>query len=199
MSIYKKLASARVMLQSENLKKSGKNKHLGFEYMELDDFLPTVNKINSEVGLTPVFSITDTGATLTIFDHETDASITFTSPVAHAKLQGNASPIQELGSQHTYMRRYKYLLAYEITEHDALDSQIGQPEPPKQQPKPTKEQPKPRLINTNESLDLLTLCSQKGTDISKLLRNYGLSNLESMTVDILKQAVAILNKKEDVA
>ena len=45
MSVYKKLQDVRVELQKTPLKKSGKNKHIGFEYFELGDFLPTVQEL----------------------------------------------------------------------------------------------------------------------------------------------------------
>ena len=127
MNIYAKLAKARVELQSKDIKKSGKNTHLKFSYMELEDFLPIINKINLEIGLLPVFTTVGEVASLTIYNTEKEnESIVFTSPTAHAKLQGGASAIQELGSQHTYMRRYLYLEAYEIVEGDSLDPSVGQ-------------------------------------------------------------------------
>jgi|18_taG_2_1085343.scaffolds.fasta_scaffold08564_2 hypothetical protein len=124
-SIYSKLADARVLLQGKELKKSGHNKHLGFKYMELDDFLPAVNEINKELKMLTTFSISVQGAILTVVDCETEKSIEFSSHIADAKLQGKPNPIQELGSLHTYMRRYMYMLAYEITEPDTLDPSTG--------------------------------------------------------------------------
>lgn len=189
MNVYKKLAGARVLLQKSPIKKSGKNPHLKFDYMELEDFLPTINTINEQIGLTPVFSINETGATLRIYDHDSDGVIEFTSPVAHAKLQGNASPIQELGSQHTYMRRYMYLLAYEICENDVLDKQVGD-----QQPK--QEQPKPQVITPEQALALITLVAEVGSDLVKVLDYYKIDSLENMTVDIYDKATKTLNIKK---
>lgn len=125
MKIYAKLAEARINLQNTELKKSGKNKHLGFQYYELQDFLPPINIINKDLGIISLFSMTDTTATLKLICSEDESIIEFNSPIAEAKLQGKPSPIQELGSQHTYMRRYMYLLAYEIVEYDAIDAGTG--------------------------------------------------------------------------
>ena len=114
------------MLQQTDIKKSGHNKNLGFKYMELDDFLPRVNEINNELKLFTMFSITSERATCTLINAEKpEEQVMFESHIAHAKLQNGAAPIQELGSQHTYMRRYLYLMVYEISENDTLDPAIG--------------------------------------------------------------------------
>jgi len=204
MNIYKKLAGARVLLQKSPIKKSGKNQHLKFDYMELDDFLPTVNAINEQIGLTSVFSLTDTTATLRIYDHDSEGMIEFTSPVAHAKLQGNASPIQELGSQHTYMRRYMYLLAYEICEHDVLDGQIGQPqqESPKSQPKQApKPQPKPEPqvmhLTPDQLSTIIDLADSKGVAHSSVAQAYKKTAIDYLTVEDYGNAILKLSTKAD--
>lgn len=131
MNIYAKLAQARVILQEAEIKKSGENKHLNFKYSELKDFLPSINVINKNLGLISIFNINEHEATLCLVDVEAEPdiknTIMFSSPVAKATLQGKPSPIQELGSQHTYMRRYLYLLAYEIAEGDSVDADLGRP------------------------------------------------------------------------
>lgn len=121
MSVYKKLAEARAKLHQTEIKKSGHNKYAGYTYFELSDFLPEINKIFYEVGLCDVISFTTETATITINDVDDLSSIDFTLPVAEAPLKG-ALPIQALGAQQTYMRRYLYLLALNITESDAIDS-----------------------------------------------------------------------------
>lgn len=121
-NVYVKLQSARVRLQAAGLKKTGENTYSHFKYFQLDDFLPTVNKIFAELGLCSVFSITGDTAVLTIVNAEdTTQAVTFTSPIAEAGIKG-ASAIQQLGGIHTYMRRYLWLMAMEITEADTVDS-----------------------------------------------------------------------------
>jgi len=121
--VYSKLQKARVLLQELPLKKSGFNSFAGFKYFELADFLPSINTIFDNLGLCSVFSISDDMATLRIFDSEFGGVIHFRSPTAEAGA-GKAPPIQALGSQHTYLRRYLMLNALEITEHDAVDATI---------------------------------------------------------------------------
>lgn len=128
--VYEKLQQARIKLQSMQLKKSGYNSYADFKYFELGDFLPSVNTIFSELNLCSVFSIHANEALLYIIDPETGGQIIFRSPLADAAT-GKAPPIQALGSQHTYLRRYLFLNALEITEHDAVDATIRKDEPKK--------------------------------------------------------------------
>ncbi len=126
--VYSKLQKARVLLQELPLKKSGFNSFAGFKYFELADFLPSINNIFDDLGLCSVFSISDDVATLRIFDSEFGGVVYFRSPIAEAGA-GKAPPIQALGSMHTYLRRYLFLNALEITEHDAVDATIKKDEP----------------------------------------------------------------------
>lgn len=119
MSIYAKLAQARVKLQKENLKKTGNNRN--FKYFELKDFLPRVNEIFDELKMCAVVRYSSELATLTIYDCEKDESIEFTSPMVQKALP-SGTEIQNLGAIQTYQRRYLYLTALEIVEDDLVDS-----------------------------------------------------------------------------
>lgn len=122
MSVYKKLAKARVMLQSIEMTKSGHNKFAGYRYFELGDFMPHINKIFDELGLFGWVTFDRAEAILTIRDADgDDPGIQITSPMAEAALKGT-HPIQNLGAVETYQRRYLWVTALEIVEHDALDS-----------------------------------------------------------------------------
>lgn len=124
MSVHKKLMDARIALQSRPLTKTGFNKFAGYSYFELGDFLPTVQNIFSEFGLCGVISFASDLATLTITDIDGGGQITITSPMAEAQLKG-CHPIQNLGAAETYTRRYLWVTAMEIVEHDALDATTG--------------------------------------------------------------------------
>lgn len=124
MSVFKKLAQARVDLQSVEMKKSGHNKFAGYNYFQLDDFLPHINNVFNKHGLCDVISIGAEYSTITIHDADSDSVIVFGTHMAEAPLKG-ALPIQQLGSQHTYIRRYLYMLALNIVEHDSIDA--GEP------------------------------------------------------------------------
>jgi hypothetical protein len=128
MTVYKKLQKARVLLNASSIKKSGKNKFAGYDYFELGDFLPTVNEIFDSVGLCGVVNFGEQ-ATLTVYDTDGDGQVTFSSPLVFAE-NAKGQAIQSLGSTHTYFRRYLWLLALELTEHDSIDS-LPQEDKPK--------------------------------------------------------------------
>lgn len=121
MSVHKKLMQARIKLQAIQMKKSGVNKFAGYEYFELADFIPHVQTIFNEIGLCGVVSYEREIAKLTITDTEDNSEIVITSPMAGASLKG-CHDIQNLGAVETYQRRYLWVTAMEILEHDALDS-----------------------------------------------------------------------------
>jgi len=121
MSVYKKLQEARVKLHSTQLNKSGENKFAKFKYFELGDFIPQVTEIFNKVGLCGVVSFTQDTAYLTVHETEGDGYITFTTPLVYASVE-KTQPIQNLGSTHTHIRRYLWLMAMEIVENDVVDS-----------------------------------------------------------------------------
>jgi hypothetical protein len=147
MKVFKKLQQARVTLLDANLKKSGKNKFAGFEYFELGDFMPTINKIFLDIGLCGVVHFTNDYAILTIYDADSEAAecIDFRSPMVFAS-NPKGQAIQDLGSTHTYLRRYLWLLAMDIVESDTVDA-LPQKETPKAAPveaqKPAKKEVDP--------------------------------------------------------
>jgi hypothetical protein len=124
MSVHKKLMQARIALQSKVLNKSGHNKFAGYKYFELGDFLPTAQEIFSELGLCGVVSYTADVATLTITDTDDGTSLAITSPMGSAALKG-CHEVQNIGAVETYQRRYLWVTAFEIVEHDALDATVG--------------------------------------------------------------------------
>ena len=138
MSVHKKLMQARIQLQGTKLSKSGKNKFAGYSYFELGDFLPTIQDIFNQIGLCGYVSFGKDLATLTITDTDGGGEITITSPMAEANLKGT-HPIQNLGAVETYNRRYLWMAAMEIVEHDILDAS-----------KPLEEKPAP-VITPNQN------------------------------------------------
>ena len=156
-SVYKKLAEARVQLLSVDMKKSGKNKFAGYEYFELGDFLPHTHRIFNDVGLLGVFSFEGSNATLTIHDTDATGSVAFVSPVVSAS-NPKGQPIQDLGSTHTYLRRYLWLMALELTEHDAVDAAPQSEKPPAERKAEKTENPNHALFveKTIEWANLLT-------------------------------------------
>jgi hypothetical protein len=135
--VHKKLMAARVRLLHTKLQKTGLNKFAGYKYFELGDFLPEIQLIFHDLGLCGVVSYDASYATLSITDTDDGTVIVIASPMAGAELKG-AHPIQNLGAVETYQRRYLWMTAMEIVEHDAIDSSTKVEEPkaePKAEPK----------------------------------------------------------------
>jgi len=128
MSVYTKLNKARMALSKRKLEKTGHNKFAGYNYFELGDFLIPTQEIFDEVGLCGVVSFTADLATLTITDTEDGSQIVLTSPMGSAALKG-CHEVQNIGAVETYQRRYLWVSAMEIVEHDALDATTGKEKP----------------------------------------------------------------------
>lgn len=142
MSVHKKLMQARLKLQATKLEKTGHNKFAGYKYFELGDFLPVVQKIFADLDLSGYVSFLPDVAVLTITDMEDGTVIYINSPMATAALKG-AHDIQNLGAVQTYLRRYLWVTAMEIVEHDVLDASLGSETPSLKPPfKPAKVEPK---------------------------------------------------------
>ena len=146
MSVHKKLMQARLTLQGMKLKKSGLNKFAGYQYFELGDFIPAVQTIFNDVGLCGVISYGKEIATLTITDTEQGTSLDVTSPMSTAALKG-CHEVQQLGAVETYIRRYLWVTAMEIVEHDALDSSEG--------PAPKKDSAAPASFRSSPTMNVL--------------------------------------------
>jgi len=124
MAVYSKLAAARAKLRSQVLKKSGQNKFAGYQYFELGDFLHPTLEIFDQLGLIGIVSFTKDEASLAIVDIENGGEIVITSPFGSAALKG-CHEVQNIGAVETYQRRYLWVTAMEIVEHDALDATTG--------------------------------------------------------------------------
>lgn len=171
MSVHKKLMQARVKLQSTEMKKSGLNKFAGYSYFELGDFIPHIQTIFNDLGLCGVVTFSTEYAQLCITDVEDGTVIVVTSPMAEANLKG-AHPIQNLGAVLSYQRRYLWMAAMEIVEHDIIDSAPPASEPVKPEPKPLpKAEPKPagkppvKIEGKDEKSWHLKITADPGTDV----------------------------------
>lgn len=122
MTVHRKLMEARIRLQKTELKKSGHNKFANYYYFELADFIPAVQQIFYDVKLCGIVSYKADIAELAIYDTEDGSVAVITSPMSEASLKG-VHPIQNLGAVETYQRRYLWMTAMEIVEHDCLDGE----------------------------------------------------------------------------
>jgi len=120
-NLYSKLTKMRVELQKKEIKKTGENTFSKFKYYELDDFLPQCNEISANNYTVFLYQLHKEEATLTLINCEDTADqIQFTLPIATLDIKG-ANAIQNIGGLATYTRRYLYMIAFEISEHDEFD------------------------------------------------------------------------------
>jgi hypothetical protein len=180
MSVYKKLQNARADFLRHDIKKSGHNKFSNFFYFELGDFIPTINQVFYDVGLCGVVRFTTEQATLTIYDTEDGASIEFTSPMVFAS-NPKGQAIQDLGSSHTYLRRYLWLMAMEIVEHDSVDTLA-----PSEAPKPVKEATKPVEAKPVEKIAAKSATEDQKFFVDKLIEWAAVQDKESELVGAWK-------------
>jgi len=155
MNVRQKLAEARLQFLNSKVDKSGKNMHLQFKYFELEDIVPVAIRIFSEVGLIGFTEFNEERAAMAILntDDNSEDGITFAIPFRENKPiisnQGKevTNPMQALGASITYLRRYLWMMALDITEPDDIDANLGaeQPQsgPETEADKKDKRKPKP--------------------------------------------------------
>lgn len=187
MSIYQKLAQARLDFLNAKVKKTGLNTQGEFEYFELSDIVPTATKILSDYGLLFVVTFPEGVPTGTLYDFNSDKTLVFLSPKIEGELltiKGNKimMEIQGEGAKQTYHRRYLYMQMLDIVEQDVIDgSKEGGtpvPTPTKATPAPTKKTP----VSETKRAEI----KQEVTNSSGLA--------EAIQVKQLKTALAELNR-----
>jgi len=179
-TIYELLQEVRYELTKCELKKSGRNTYQNFDYFELKDFVPTATKLFNERGMCPIFNIAyepNNGiemAVLTII--RGSESIRFTTPTADPS---GTNAIQNLGAKITYLRRYLYLIALDLTENDIVDASDNS----KDTPVVKKATPK-QIEIIKEIYD--------EENISKMLEYYKIESLEDLP---MKDASNVISRK----
>lgn len=125
MSVYQKLFSARNELAKSKF--AADKPGFNFKYMDLPQIESAVTEVCSKTGLLPLMNFEDGNAVMTIIDTEEEGTISFTVPVSVDMVRINdKQPIQNLGGLITYMRRYLYMMAFAISEHDAVEEKIAE-------------------------------------------------------------------------
>lgn len=191
MNIYEKIAEARIRFAQKNVKKTGKNTFAGYNYFQLEEILPAINTIAMDLKFLPVFSTSADEATLTIIDNEKpEERVKFscayvrtitkkvgkdgteTTDSQGASLKG-CHPVQNEGATITYLKRYLYLNAFEISEADVLDATMN-PNAPKEEHRKEKKPFKEVIAQFNKN------------NVLALLGEFGYESVEEIPKD--KQA-----------
>lgn len=143
LTVYQKLAEARIRFFESGAKKSGVNAHAEFTYFELGDIVPAASRIFADLGLLFVTTFTDGKARGILFntDHEAEATeVSFPARQIAEPAKFRMNEVQGLGAEITYMRRYLYMLILDIVEADGIDAAAPEKDekPPETAKKPSK-------------------------------------------------------------
>ena len=203
LNTYQKLIMARNRFLARNVKKSGVNRQLEFQYFELQDIVPTATRIFKDIGLVGIVNF-DTNpedgqaavAVMTIInaDRPTDTAIQFAIPYREVEQikskSGNTvtNPLQALGSSVTYLRRYLWMLALDIVEQDDVDANLGNEEKPAAESAPAaqKEKAAPKKPATPKERENIKV-SLTGAD----------DQADELMVNGLKSALKALRTRDD--
>jgi len=99
---------------------------------------------------------------------------------------------QLTGATSSYARKYALNGLLAIDDSKDADTDEHKQEVIGKQQKSTS---KPKLITTDQALALVTLTAEVGSDLSKVLAHYNVTNLEQMTVDVYERATKALEAK----
>lgn len=121
-NVFQRLSDARAEFHTLKLEKTGHNKFAGYMYFTLADILMPALNVFHKHGLCAIVNFQNNEASMVVrcVDNPQDF-FTIAAPLGSALLKG-CHEVQNIGAVQTYQRRYMWLAALEIVEHDALDS-----------------------------------------------------------------------------
>lgn len=130
MNIYEKLESMQTILLATKINKSGKNKHNGAEYYELEDLLPPVKIVCKQHNVLTYFNfpydITMMGyrAELHLINLDNiDNNLIFEVPYPKLeKINNGMNIMQSEGAYITYLKRYLLLNTFDLIEKEIIDA-----------------------------------------------------------------------------
>ncbi|MGI6545588.1 MAG: hypothetical protein ACOX2M_03990 [Fastidiosipilaceae bacterium] len=219
--ILRILLKARRALMDKNLKKRG----LGigregktFPYFTLDDILPAVIELEEKLGFITFTETKEKSIALHLVSMGDGSQVSLELPYANSGTGG--APVQNLGGTVTYLRRYLYSVAFELSEGDSVDGNVAdlsakttalqakatqpkpQPKPqPKQEAKPIEVEIETKVESTMSMAQFQkTIIELLGTpqNASKYLSHKGYTNARDIPgdayFDILKDAKVFADK-----
>lgn len=188
MNVFHKLNAAREEFHTLKLTKTGRNTFANYSYFELGDFLLPAMQVFAKHGLCalPVSFTADTASMTIVNVDKPDEVIRFESPMGSAALKG-CHEVQNIGAVETYQRRYLWVAAMEIVEHDALDATTGKGGEAQQVADTT--------INTKQLKELQGLVDQTSTDLAVFCAYYKIEALPELPDTRFSHAKAALLKK----
>lgn len=173
MNVLRKLNAARKQFHERQIKKTGYNDFAKYEYFELGDFLVPALQICESLNLSAVVSFGVELATMTLTDLDDGSQFVITSPMSTAKLKA-CHEVQNLGAVQTYLRRYLWVAALEIVEHDALNMTHGKDEKKtvRHSPVPDVELTPERRAEVDRVVSEIVTCFDEGLSVQGIVLWY---------------------------
>ena len=144
LTLRQKLARIRAEFAKNSIKKSGVNDFADFRYFELCDIVPVAVDLFLKYEVTLDFQLTDDYIVGTLHNNCDEEEIAFSFPRRHVDSLPKMNPMQVVGSEITYYRRYLYCIVLDIAENDSVDCNA-----PENAPKPSRNMAKAELTNTD--------------------------------------------------
>jgi hypothetical protein len=124
-----------------------------------------------------------------------DDKVSFSLPIAEAGVKG-ASGIQQVGALSTYMRRYLYMIAFEISEAD-IEDENHKKDDKEHETKKKIEEVKIEPISAAKVRLIAKELERTGVAKETVLERMGVDNLEAMTEELFQRAYSLLKKSAD--
>ena len=142
MNVYQKLILARKNFLKAGVNKTGKNPSLEFMYFELMDIVPAVTDIFAEIGLIGLPNIIEDEAIMKIVNTDKpNEEIEFSIPLRVIESNRGTNAVMAMGSTITYYRRYLYMMAMDVVEHDEIDGAVIADVSAEEKPKKARKMP----------------------------------------------------------
>lgn len=197
-NLYTKLMLMRVELQNSGIKKTGENKFSNFKYYELDDFLPQCNQIAAENNAIFLYQLEKEQAVLTLVNCDNvEERLSFYLPLAELSIKG-ANAVQNIGGLATYTRRYLYMIAFEISEHDEFDPNesnvtMNQEKSQDEQQKEIEELSKQKISQVKINTIIKEL-ERTGVSEIAICKRYNIEDLKDTTEELFPRIMEALKK-----
>jgi len=125
LDIYQKLLKMKIELANGGLSKTGRNTHSKYKYFELEDIVPAILKLSEKYNVNLITSFPGDRAICNVIDLDNPGDVLeFEIPVPELVpgSRNHNGLIQARGAYVTYLRRYLYMIVFDIVESDIIDS-----------------------------------------------------------------------------
>lgn len=186
MSIYKKLNEFKTKVGA--IKKDSTNPHFKNKYASIESVLDTIEQPLLDAGLGFIQCVEDLNLITTIYDTESDITISSKVPLIL-----NKQDMQQLGSAITYARRYGLVSMFGLEQEDD-DGNLASGS--NQKPVQNAQQEIKEYISKEQATGLNKYAIEQGQDIKKVLEFFKVDGLLKLTSKQYQFAMSKLKNKE---